>query len=189
MPWKNGRGVTSEIAISPESADFLKLDFDWRLSSAKVAVANSFSAFPNYDRILTIIAGEGLRLNGLDLRQEDVYRFAGEASIDAQMIGGEVVDLGIIFKRNAFHGDMKFIEINSEIDYLINKGSVQIADVAQSACFLQPLQNGIFVDECKLDLLDIYKIEGGGTVKIKADSYPVKILEVTINPIVSNRQI
>ena len=34
MPWKNGAGVTTEIAVFPESAGLD--DFEWRLSMATV---------------------------------------------------------------------------------------------------------------------------------------------------------
>jgi len=43
MPWKNGGGVTTEIAIAPEGAT---LDnFDWRVSTAQVDAAGPFSRF------------------------------------------------------------------------------------------------------------------------------------------------
>ena len=56
-PWKNGGGVTREIA---------RLDSDgamvWRLSIADVAVEGPFSKFAGMQRILTVIEGAGMRL-------------------------------------------------------------------------------------------------------------------------------
>ena len=58
-PWKNGGGVTREIAAHPPEAG---LDgFDWRLSMADVASDGPFSAFPGIDRTLTVIEGAGAR--------------------------------------------------------------------------------------------------------------------------------
>jgi hypothetical protein len=48
MPWKNGGGETTEIAVSPPHAGLA--DFDWRISMAKVASDGSFSIFPEIDR-------------------------------------------------------------------------------------------------------------------------------------------
>ena len=59
MPWKNGAGTTAEIAIEPAGADFREGKFAWRLSSARIEDENQFSQFPGYDRILTVLSGEG----------------------------------------------------------------------------------------------------------------------------------
>lgn len=59
MPWKNGLGVTLEIARSHgEALD----DFDWRISIADVKTAGSFSYFPKKQRVLSILEGTGLAL-------------------------------------------------------------------------------------------------------------------------------
>jgi uncharacterized protein len=57
MPWKNGGGLTAEIAVSPESAGLD--DFDWRVSMARVEAGGPFSLFPGVDRTLSILEGEG----------------------------------------------------------------------------------------------------------------------------------
>lgn len=60
MPWKNGGGVTVEIAIHPPSASMDA--FDWRISMATVAQDGPFSSFPGIDRTLAIIEGNGMAL-------------------------------------------------------------------------------------------------------------------------------
>ena len=52
MPWKNGGGVTSELARSPQADEF-----DWRLSVAEVATDGPFSQFPGIDRLLVLLSG------------------------------------------------------------------------------------------------------------------------------------
>ena len=61
MPWKNGRGETVEIAISPDGAGID--DFDWRLSMARVETDGPFSLFAGIDRTLAVLEGEGIFLN------------------------------------------------------------------------------------------------------------------------------
>ncbi len=45
-PWKNGLGVTREIHIHPEGANFEEDSFLWRLSSADVTAGGPFLSSP-----------------------------------------------------------------------------------------------------------------------------------------------
>ncbi|MFN9927385.1 MAG: HutD family protein, partial [Phenylobacterium sp.] len=51
VPWKNGGGITRELAVWPPGASFD--DFVWRVSMAEVHQDGPFSSFPGVDRILT----------------------------------------------------------------------------------------------------------------------------------------
>ena len=81
-PWKNGGGVTRQIACFPTGSSLS--DFDWRLSMAEVAQDGPFSCFEGVDRRLCILAGAGLdlRLAGgtQRLRQGEHLDFKGEAA-------------------------------------------------------------------------------------------------------------
>ncbi|MBT9292126.1 HutD family protein [Hyphomicrobiaceae bacterium 22] len=102
-PWKNGGGVTTEIAVFPDGAGLD--DFDWRLSAAEVASDGPFSTFPGIDRIIGILAGDGLiltvegigtvRLNP----RSDPFAFPGDAPTDGQLAGGPVTDLNLMVRR------------------------------------------------------------------------------------------
>ncbi|NYH19335.1 HutD/Ves family protein [Paraburkholderia bryophila] len=60
-PWKNGGGVTREVAAVPEQAG---LDcFVWRVSIADVAQAGPFSRFAGIDRTLVLLSGAGMLLD------------------------------------------------------------------------------------------------------------------------------
>jgi environmental stress-induced protein Ves len=103
-PWKNGAGLTREIATSPPDAT---LDaFDWRLSVAEVDREGPFSAFPGIDRCITLLRGAGLRLRSgdslIDHRLDTTgapFCFAGEAAIDATLLGGPSADLNVMTRR------------------------------------------------------------------------------------------
>lgn len=113
-PWKNGGGVTREVAAAPEGAGFDT--FVWRVSLADVAAPGPFSRFPGIDRTLVLLAGAGMLLDehvsGTDaasgtththtLEQPlDVARFAGEASIDARLVNGPTRDFNLMVRRGA----------------------------------------------------------------------------------------
>lgn len=60
MPWKNGLGSTIELA---RDAGQDMQQFLWRISMADVSTNGPFSIFPDRQRLLSILEGEGLRLN------------------------------------------------------------------------------------------------------------------------------
>src|SRR3546814_10305481 len=64
MPWKNGGGSTTEVAVAPDGAGLD--EFDWRISMAVVGADGPFSGFPGVDRTLAVPARAGLPRPGLD---------------------------------------------------------------------------------------------------------------------------
>jgi environmental stress-induced protein Ves len=122
-PWKNGGGVTREVAVFPLNAG---LDaFTWRVSIAEVAQAGPFSRFAGIDRTLVLLSGAGMWLDESDERDErdgtlntngsaahtakthaltqplDIARFAGEARIEARLIDGATRDFNLMVRRGA----------------------------------------------------------------------------------------
>ncbi len=108
MPWKNGLGITSQIDIYPQDAAFPGEDFLWRVSSASVQSDNPFSQFPGCDRLLAVFSGDGLNLNGQALTPSQIIYFKGEDKIQGDLLGGPVLDIGIIFRRDKVRAAMTF---------------------------------------------------------------------------------
>lgn len=99
--WKNGGGVTAEIAVFPDNAGLD--DFGWRLSMADVAVDGPFSTFPDIDRTLTVLSGR-MTLNGHALGPDDPpFAFDGGMAVDALLLDGPVTDLNAMTRRGDFH--------------------------------------------------------------------------------------
>ena len=105
QPWKNGGGVTREIAAFPKEAAGAGGDFLWRLSMAEVASSGPFSSFPGIDRTLTLLSGAGLKLDfaeGDDAVLDRLlapYSFSGDRPCHGRLIGGPVRDLNVMSKR------------------------------------------------------------------------------------------
>ncbi len=109
MPWKNGGGTTTEIMIRPEGAD-VGTAFDWRVSMAEVTTDGPFSAFPNHQRSLLVLAGKGLILNNagfpdITLRPGgEIIEFQGDEPVSAKLVDGPVRDFNVICRnRNGPH--------------------------------------------------------------------------------------
>lgn len=119
-PWKNGGGVTREIALAnvptavptavPGAAPG---EFAWRVSVADVAQAGPFSRFEGVARTLVLLEGAGMVLDetapegGAHVRTHtlaralDVARFDGEAPIDARLVDGPTRDFNLMVRRDA----------------------------------------------------------------------------------------
>lgn len=103
MPWKNGGGETTEIAVFPAGASLD--DFEWRVSMATVAADGPFSAFPGIDRTLSILEGEGIRLEvegkpSMTLTQaSDPFSFPADVPTSSALLGGPIVDLNVMSRR------------------------------------------------------------------------------------------
>jgi len=108
QPWRNGLGVTRELALSPPGAN--ADDFLWRCSVADVVGPAPFSRFPGIDRIIVLLDGDGFRMT-LDGDREHAlttacapFAFPGEASVDVQLAGGPTRDFNLMLRRGAATG-------------------------------------------------------------------------------------
>jgi environmental stress-induced protein Ves len=100
MPWRNGGGITREVAAFSEAGDFL-----WRLSLATVASDGPFSCFPGVDRTLTVLEGEGIELavSGrapVRLAPGAPFAFPGDVAASARLLGGVVTDFNVMTRRD-----------------------------------------------------------------------------------------
>ncbi len=106
MPWKNGLGETTEIAVYPPHASLTH--FDWRISMARVTASAPFSLFPDIDRTLTVLEGGGLSLSidgGAPVRLDTAsppFSFAGDAVTDVLLEGDNLLDFNVMTRRGQF---------------------------------------------------------------------------------------
>jgi len=103
VPWKNGGGSTTEIAIEPQDAGFD--DFDWRISLATIGDDGPFSLFPGVDRTLALVEGHGVALDidGVErvlvCHDEPVVAFPGEGRVYAKLNRGSTTDFNVMTRR------------------------------------------------------------------------------------------
>ncbi|WP_257387763.1 HutD/Ves family protein [Tahibacter caeni] len=100
MAWKNGGGITTEIARSPGDGDF-----DWRVSIAEIAQDGDFSIFPDVDRELMLLDGGGVELligsdAAVPLTQRyQKHAFPGEAPVSCRLLDGPTRDFNVMVRR------------------------------------------------------------------------------------------
>ncbi len=104
-PWKNGGGITREVAASPPGAPLES--FDWRVSLADVSAGGPFSFFARIDRCLAVLQGRVSLTIGTHSPVElspasPPLRFPGDVPVSAELLGGPVIDLNVMTRRNRF---------------------------------------------------------------------------------------
>jgi uncharacterized protein len=117
MPWKNGHGTTTEIAIDPPDAG-LGGGFRWRLSIAAVRRSGPFSAFPGYDRTIMVVEGAGMDLaigrapvRRLD-RLFEPFAFSGDDPAECRLLGGPIRDFNLMVDRSRLRSRLSVFELD-----------------------------------------------------------------------------
>ena len=128
MPWKNGGGTTTEIAVVPAGAGLD--DFDWRIRMARVDGGGPFSLFPGIDRTLAILDGDGILLTvgnrvatGLTVASEPLP-FPADEETHATLIGGPVTDLNVMTRRGRASHTVERITVTTPIEIETGTGTV-----------------------------------------------------------------
>ena len=141
QPWRNGGGVTREVASHPAGAPSGPGagdgGWDWRVSIADVSKAGDFSAFPGMDRVLTVVEGELLLLSvdGAEhpLEKYRPFRFSGDAAASGALPTGDIRDLNVITRTGAFKGYTSIIELSKKRAHPVFEGQLGILLQGQAA--------------------------------------------------------
>ncbi|MFE0172402.1 HutD family protein [Streptomyces sp. NPDC059002] len=121
VPWKNGGGVTREVASGavPEPLASTKATdgFDWRVSVADVDTHGPFSSFPGIDRVITLVEGEGMVLT-VDGRPQLVeplapFAFSGDAATDCRLEAGAVRDMNVMTRRGRATAHVRILPVTA----------------------------------------------------------------------------
>lgn len=117
MPWKNGGGFTEEITRdSGEGLD----GFGWRLSIADIEESGGFSTFAGYQRIITVLQGEGMRLlvdgqPSRPLLPFDAFAFGGESQVSCKLLGGPIRDFNLIYAPQRYRARLQWFDGTSRL--------------------------------------------------------------------------
>ena len=109
QPWKNGHGLTRELAAAPAGAR--AGEFDWRLSVADISQDAPFSAYAGVDRCIVLLDGSGLALHapGWTRQLDEPFRpfvFAGEEPVQARLVNGPTVDFNVMVRRAQWRAEV-----------------------------------------------------------------------------------
>ncbi|PBB28262.1 MULTISPECIES: HutD family protein [unclassified Mesorhizobium] len=130
MPWKNGGGTTTEIAVSPDGAGLD--EFDWRVSMARVEGSGPFSSFAGIDRTLSVLEGDGVVLDvagrpAVRLTPASApFAFPADLPTSAALIAGPITDLNVMTRRGRTLHSVERLAISRPVDIATRAGSILI---------------------------------------------------------------
>lgn len=137
VPWKNGGGLTSDVAIYPDGASLH--NFDWRVSIAQIQSNGPFSLFPGIDRHLVVLDGKMNLMVDQQMpvkldQQTGAVAFPGDLYAKAELITASLTDLNVMVRRDRFRAEVlryfegreQVIEMQSDITLLVSAGNAEI---------------------------------------------------------------
>lgn len=171
MPWKNGLGVTHEVALEPSTVDGAQ--FLWRVSLATIKGSGPFSVFPGIDRSIVALKGNTVRLviDGHESAELEAlgtpFPFSGEAAVEAINEGGETTDLNIMTLRGHAAHVMERVDL-ADVKTVTGKHDVSII------VFTEPSQFTVEDRALQADALDaLVDIGFDDTVHFSAENTAV----------------
>jgi uncharacterized protein len=175
-PWKNGGGVTREVAAQPSTAS---PGFDWRISIADIERPGLFSSYPGVDRMLAVLEGQ------LELTIEDkpplslssrspAVNFPGEARVSAVPVSIRSRDLNIMVQRDGWRSTLEALQIGSEV-------AITADDRVTVALSLGDLRCVCRGSPFNLGYLDALIFQGASTLRIDSGSNDATLLLIRIS--------
>jgi len=140
IPWKNGQGETTELAINDNaSLD----DFTWRLSIASVVNNGVFSDFSGYYRNLVLIEGMGISLQhdgkNIDMLKNllDVASFEGSCKTQGSLVNGSIKDFNIITDND---------KVTAQVHCYTKAQQVKVELSKSNICFAYSISDDIKIE-------------------------------------------
>ncbi len=176
MAWKNGGGITTEIAVFPPGSGLDGEPFQWRVSIAEVADDGGFSTFNGYDRYIMLLEGNGMQLEAagttvLDLTSPyQPQSFSGDQAMYGKLRAGPVRDFNLMVARKSGHGALDCRQVSEPLSltgdgstrlvyliegelsaggHVLGTGETLILDESESAT-LTPLVSGARIALCSI---------------------------------------
>ena len=163
VPWRNGGGVTREIATAPYDGE--PDSFRWRVSIADVTSEGPFSTFEEVDRQIVLVEGAGMviSVDGKPHRLDlfDVLAFPGDAPCVGTLVDGPTRDLNVMTRRGQAAAGVQIVSV---------AGAHAVRAEADAECLLVALTGSMSVataeEAIRLDRFDTVRISGPAAVEL-----------------------
>ncbi|SEF66431.1 HutD/Ves family protein [Marinobacterium lutimaris] len=161
MPWKNGAGSTLEIACDSDSG---LESFGWRLSIADVAESGPFSTFNDYQRVITVLEGQGMKLTvdgeqSRPLTRLDAFAFDGASQVACELVDGPIQDFNLIYAPQQYAARLQWLKPIEEIKLFSSADLVMVFAADEGISLSWNAQKAI-----PLGRHDCLLLEAGGTL-------------------------
>jgi len=180
VPWKNGSGSTTEIAIDPPEGGYDA--FHWRVSLATISENGPFSVFPGVERTLALVDGHGLTLDidGSDRvligRDEPVLAFSGDSEVKATLNRGPSIDFNVMTRSETCYHLFGRRRLTGNPSGFAPRGDVSVLFLAEGDS-LSVSSDDERIGMVRFDTIlfrgdsSIWRLEGGPGVVLIADIF------------------
>jgi environmental stress-induced protein Ves len=183
MPWKNGLGTTTEIAVDPPGARID--DFTWRISVADLGASGPFSSFPGLDRLLVQIEGAPMTLahegrGEHRLRLFHPHRFAGELSTYGTLEAPPARDFNVMVRRDRASADLLVHELGLGAEAPVGSAgsaATRLVYVVRGAAAAE-----VDGEHAALGAADTLVVEGAGALSLTAGPAGAVVIVVAVGP-------
>ncbi len=114
-PWRNGMGVSWEIASHHEPN---ATDFSWRFAKARIDRDVPFSIYPGMNRVFMQISGNGLDLefeggHKIEVHESNVpYAFPCDIPLNCKLLDGPCFDLNLFTVRGVYEAQASVLNLS-----------------------------------------------------------------------------
>lgn len=179
LPWKNGGGLTREVAAHPPGSS---LDsFEWRISIAEVRSSGPFSIFPGIERLMAVLSGR-LSLTPANgptqalTADSPPLRFSGELAVNAAPLDGAVTDLNVMTRTASCRAELSGHTLEAVLS--LDLAAPRTIIIALTAATLRAAGRSL-----ALAALDAAELTGPADCEIaSASAQPGRIYLATILP-------
>lgn len=173
MPWKNGGGSTEEI--TRDGGAGLE-GFGWRLSIADIGESGGFSTFAGYERVITVLQGDGmsLRVDGQDTRRLlplDPFAFSGESHVACTLLGGPIRDFNLIYAPQRYSARLQWLA--GEQRFFSSAGTVLVFSISET------LEVTVGNSASQLGRHDCLQLDGNTGLLEVSSNGPCCVIELT----------
>jgi uncharacterized protein len=164
VPWKNGGGLTREVAVHPPGSGLA--GFEWRVSMAEVRAGGPFSSFPDIDRSLAVLEGSlTLTIDGRApatlFPDTPAVQFPGDVPVSAAPPDAVVTDLNVMVRRGRWRARMNRHAVPDFASLPLEEGSAVILA-------LTPLVVSSGAIDHELVRLDAMLLDGPATCEVRS---------------------
>lgn len=112
-PWRNGGGVTRELAAWPAADDWC-----WRMSVADIGSNGAFSRFDGVQRWFAVLGGAGVELEVNGARQrltagDAPFCFDGAAATHCRLLDGQTLDFNLMVRQGC--GPSRMVRVSGSL--------------------------------------------------------------------------
>ena len=99
------------------------------LFRSDVGAPGPFSAFSGYQRVITVLEGEGMRLTvdgepSRELRALDAFAFDGASAVDCELLGGAIRDFNLIYAPARYRARLQWLQVGGEAHFFSSASTV-----------------------------------------------------------------